>query len=334
MNERQKRLSSNTMSSAIDAFLIKTAPAPLPGEPAKTVVTTPPQLADSKQKTENLIITPPLAQEWLDTRKKDNCRHSEGKIRRYSKVMAAGGWMLTHQGIAFDPEGKLHDGYHRLHSIVKANIPVEMAVTWNVDPESYKVIDVGFTRTPGHMFRMAGSTHPDTEAAAVRLMLRYRIALDKGNMPGDSLTTDELTTYWEDHDEVSEIADVILSKGPKWNQFIRPAVGLTLALLATDRRHPINLVKEFLQSVGLGANLGDGSPILHLRNKLTSVKSKKGGTRLMAEDYLVMVIRSYNAWVQKRQLKIIYGINVNGENSFPDVLRYTPSQHRHPTEAA
>ena len=45
--------------------------------------------------------------------------------------------MTTHQGIAFDENGVLQDGQHRLCAIVSANKPVDMMVTSGLSPDNF-----------------------------------------------------------------------------------------------------------------------------------------------------------------------------------------------------
>lgn len=56
--------------------------------------------------------------------------------------MKAGNWRVSHQGIAVDKDARLLDGQHRLTAIVKSGVTVQMAVTYNVDPEAFGVIDL------------------------------------------------------------------------------------------------------------------------------------------------------------------------------------------------
>jgi hypothetical protein len=60
-----------------------------------------------------------------------------------ARDMSEGRWQLTHQGLAFDPDGRLVDGQHRLYAIMRSGKTIEMSVTWNVDPKSFEVVDTG-----------------------------------------------------------------------------------------------------------------------------------------------------------------------------------------------
>lgn len=94
------------------------------------------------------IITPEIAKNYLAFNSKNrNMRKSV--VTQYAKDMAAGKWELTHQGIAFNCDGTLLDGQHRLAAVVESNCPVQMMVTRGVDSKTQIVMDDHAKRTAG-----------------------------------------------------------------------------------------------------------------------------------------------------------------------------------------
>lgn len=102
------------------------------------------------------VITPQKAAEYLSKNNK-NRRLNDKVVKRYANDMAAGHWTLTHQGIAFDSEGFLLDGQHRLNAIIKCGRPVSMLVTKNMDKKSARDMDCGVIRNESHQISMHGS---------------------------------------------------------------------------------------------------------------------------------------------------------------------------------
>lgn len=74
------------------------------------------------------IITPEEAGEFLRTRNEKNRPIRDRLVRRYAADMRSGTWELTHQGVAFDAEGNLIDGQHRLQACVMSKIPLRTTV--------------------------------------------------------------------------------------------------------------------------------------------------------------------------------------------------------------
>lgn len=103
-------------------------------------------------KTELVTITPDMAREWLKANTK-NRKIRPHVVDKYASDMMNGDWMVTHQGIAFDSEGTLIDGQHRLLAISKANVPVQMMVTRGFVPGTMSMIDVGAARKTSDIIR-------------------------------------------------------------------------------------------------------------------------------------------------------------------------------------
>jgi hypothetical protein len=99
-----------------------------------------------KMRTTIELITPALAAEYLKLNTK-NRRHRPWKSDQFARIIVAGDWKVTHQGIAFGTDNSLKDGQHRLHGIVKAGIAVHVMVTRNMPDEAMIAIDQGTLRS-------------------------------------------------------------------------------------------------------------------------------------------------------------------------------------------
>lgn len=91
-------------------------------------------------------ITPEIAQRYLSKRPATQRAIRPAKVAQYAADMRDGRWSLTHQGIAFDAEGRLVDGQHRLSAVVKAGVAVDVLVTRGVGAEAFVGMDRGMLR--------------------------------------------------------------------------------------------------------------------------------------------------------------------------------------------
>jgi hypothetical protein len=57
---------------------------------------------------------------------------SDNKVNQYARDMLNSQWVLNHQGIAFDDDGNLIDGQHRLAAIARSGCTVDMLVTTGI----------------------------------------------------------------------------------------------------------------------------------------------------------------------------------------------------------
>jgi len=94
---------------------------------------------------ETVIITPKQAESWLELNK-DNRKTSKKKIMEYANEIKNGRWRYTHQGIAFDKDGYLLDGQHRLQAIIDSGIALKTVVACGVDRGEFTILDRGFPR--------------------------------------------------------------------------------------------------------------------------------------------------------------------------------------------
>ena len=93
------------------------------------------------------LITPAVAQEILDSSNASNRRMRGWWATALAAAIKRNEWILTHQGIAFDKDGNLIDGQHRLKAVVLSGVAVKMFVFAGLDPKAFMAIDVGVKRS-------------------------------------------------------------------------------------------------------------------------------------------------------------------------------------------
>lgn len=99
-------------------------------------------------------IDKPLALEYL-AHNKVNRVPTKRAIDKYAEDMKRGRWELSPDGISFNVDGELINGQHRLMAIVKADVAVEMYVTFDV-PNTVFEFDRQVARTQAHILQMRG----------------------------------------------------------------------------------------------------------------------------------------------------------------------------------
>lgn len=162
--------------------------------------------------TKTVAITPEMAREWLTHNMAGNRPVLKGTVHSYARQMRNGSWNLTHQGIAFDENGELIDGQHRLNAIVEANIPVTMNVTTGVRREKGEVftIDMGRKRTYANVVQMSGMEDPVYKGAGcyVSAYIRYKLP---GGRKADPA---EIIDYIDRHyDDVKKLCNYVATGG-------------------------------------------------------------------------------------------------------------------------
>ena len=107
-----------------------------------------------EMKSNVMMVDPALAAAWLAKNAQHNRPMRPTVVAGYAQQMQRGQWQLTHQGVAFDVNGILIDGQHRLSAVVQSNCIVPMMVTMNAPSVSFEALDCGIGRTIGDRLRM------------------------------------------------------------------------------------------------------------------------------------------------------------------------------------
>ena len=130
-------------------------------------------------RTEIKTIWPDEARHILKHNNKINRNISDTFVNKIANDILNDTFILTHQGIAFDTDGNLLDGQHRLAGCIKANKPIKILVTYDVPKKyeangvalnSFEIIDSGRTRTVAQMLNISGVPYATGVAATAKIL--------------------------------------------------------------------------------------------------------------------------------------------------------------------
>lgn len=120
-------------------------------------------------------ITPEMAMEILEKHNPRNRNVVESSVQAYANDMKNKRWTVTHQGLAFNENGDLLDGQHRLWAVVFANMPVDFMVTRGLPDQDVQggvvintmdAIDKGRARTTGQNLSLCHGVKNGNQVAA------------------------------------------------------------------------------------------------------------------------------------------------------------------------
>lgn len=129
--------------------------------------------------TEYILVTPTMAKEYL-LRNNNNRGLRMHIVKEQASAIKRGEWITTHQGVALSKSGNLLDGQHRLRAIVESGIAITIAVTHNIDDESFKAIDCGLSRNL-HERTSITPRYAEVVSSLYRIInsTRYRLSADQ-----------------------------------------------------------------------------------------------------------------------------------------------------------
>jgi len=191
-------------------------------------------------KVEVTNVTPLMARKWLERVAPFNRPVHASVVRKYRDALIRGEYVMSHQGLAFDTDGWLMDGQHRLHAI--AELPDDtvfpMVVTTGLSRDAFLVMDQGMKRGTADALRRA------KRAVEVAKLLAY-FAYSKSY----SLTAMVVEPFV---DRTESIHDVIVSNAPKsvktWSSAPVRSAAVLSVLMGVDVSYISRLYRGLVMS--------------------------------------------------------------------------------------
>lgn len=209
------------------------------------------------------LVTPAMAETFLANQAPQR-RLDMNRVKVNAGVMGRHEWLITNQGLAFDFAGRLIDGQHRLHAVIKSGVAVPFLVVF-MDHETMRVIDAGKKRTTADLLTI---THPEIKSAVVvaaiaNAHLQIRAALARNIQLGNSYDAPNWRQLAEYEEHQTAIRGIMEYHTPIKTA---PLLGASMVAMPVD---PVKIT-AFLESVKSGAGLAEGSPALLARNYILS----------------------------------------------------------------
>jgi hypothetical protein len=252
--------------------------------------------------TEVRIVTPELAREWLERKPAHQRTLSKQRVKDWADVIRRNEFVLTHHGIAFDANGNLTNGQHRLWGCVEADMPIQVMVTWGID--DFAVIDTGKTRTAGDVLTIDGKAHANVISSAAKILMQY----EAGRRPWASvrIPPDRIMRWVDErYDDLLPLARSAVSIHGRLTG--GPSPYLAALYVCSEYSKSIQLEQTFDEWVG-GLVTGVGLPEADGRLALASwvnnaARALNGGQK---RDCLFMnVLRVYQAFLRDEPLRRI-----------------------------
>lgn len=226
-------------------------------------------------------ISPDKARDYLAT---NVCNRacSKASVKRWADTMKAGAWKLSSDAIAFDWNGVLINGQHRLNALIETGATMPFLVAYNFPPESKNALDVGKKRALHEIMTINGYPITLNETAICKFIMT---PWGKGTAtnPDHEVHRAKLKRV---HQRLKPEIDFIL-ENTKFKEFAAPELAALTLLLA--RSQDPELVCDFI-------NLLRG-------------KGRLDGT-FKKQDEVVSLYRDHTIRIRDR------GFGISGMNSY------------------
>lgn len=156
---------------------------------------------DSKITEEMVDVTPEIAAAWLE-RNTVNRPLRRVVVDRYASDMSAGRWIHSPDNIiAFDSDGNLIGGQHRLHAVIKSGFVMKCRASYGwADPDLKHVLNSGAPVSAGDVLDSNGVANASRVASALRALAQFRDAKTNNYVASNS----EVRQLYQRHPEISK----------------------------------------------------------------------------------------------------------------------------------
>ena len=257
-------------------------------------------------------IDPVIAKELLMGQRK-NRSISKSTVKKYKEFMKLGRWVLNGEPLIFGG-GKLIDGQHRLTACVESGETFK-AVWIELNEECvFDTLNQGKRRNGADVLSVYGHVNATNFFSSLCILARidkygelgYQGFGNQGRLPIPNHEVEEYALKYP-HLEVS------IRKVDNWYRQFRLKKGPMGALHYLLRRSEADRVPmseesddlksdAFMRSLCLGMNLGQGNPILPLRNSLLRQMSNN---EKISPHYIIRGgVLAYNGWMTGQKTNV------------------------------
>ncbi|WP_328581745.1 hypothetical protein [Streptomyces sp. NBC_00370] len=240
-------------------------------------------------------VTPELAESFL-TKAAVNRRLNMSQVKVLAETILRGEWKLTHQGIAFDSDGALLDGQHRLHAIMEAKTTVEMIIFEGLSKEVFPVLDIGKRRSGADTLFSTGEKNLPQLSSTVRHVILFKTMSNAPwRGPQARVSNDQiLAAYNEDPEGYRESVTI----GRELSKYLFaswPAVSTGVYL--TTEAAPAAEIESWISGLKSGASLDPHDARLALREVAKDIQKRSSKRKMNMRDQVAIYIKAWNAWV-------------------------------------
>ena len=263
-------------------------------------------------------ISPDVAKQYIRTNNQNRPLRKR-RVDYYAKLMERGKWKLTHQGIAFDKNGVMIDGNHRMHAVVQSGLTMPFMVTHGIDHDTFDVVDVGYKRTAGNIFAIHGVKNYQEHASGIpRYMRMATTSSHRQGASGFRISDFGAFTYGDFYDFYRENAgflDVVSNDCTRYYKQYKILTKSTIyayyCFLYFEKNHAKPIIDDFFNSLYMFTHSArSNSPTLLFR---ILMKHHAGDKVLSKEEQEAYFVIAWNNFIDRKTTKSL----VKRKGTFP-----------------
>ena len=261
-------------------------------------------------------ITTEIAAEIL----KDNlCNRllKETAIAKYARDMESGSWWLNGEALVFSSSGRIINGQHRCHAVIRSGVPVDMCVVYGVSHECFNSMDTGVKRSFADVLASKGEA--ECKALAAAASLKYKqvagtLGDNSGRMAMSNSDGFEILARHPGLRDAVRCSRVFATRGSS-------AITRTMAawMIHELRNYEDReAVDNFFFGMRTGENLSKGNPILAFRKRTAAHVA--GASRLSPVLVLALAVKAWNAYSAGKTVTLLWYDRYGKGEEFPELI--------------
>lgn len=247
------------------------------------------------------IITPKIANEYLEHNTNNFRRCRPNVVTNYARDMENGDWRLSWDCIAFDEDGNLSNGQHRLYGIVDSGKPQVCFVMRNC-PNDLFFGDTGTKRSIGDYLKHSGIAddpliYSNIGVGALNAMLKFLFT--KRVYKPTAFDVQNLVERMPDPDVFATIIQIVRT-GPRGINTAPIIASSYAAFVCTNDELVFEFLKELVSGVGQPT-------VISLRDKLiTGFYGTNGAGHSMQINIIKVTQRVIKAYLSGEHLSKLF----------------------------
>lgn len=229
------------------------------------------------------MLTREKAQTLVDSQTDQQRKLSNAHVARYADASERGLWKFDGTPIRVDWYGRMVDGQHRCHMVIKTGKAEKVLIIYGLDPDIFQVLDSGKRRAIGDALRVLDESHYCVLASALTILAAY----ENGTISAGHGVGGEKYKSFQTEDALT-----LLKKHPDLRASVKKAmpVRIVLNLSAAAFLHYVFSKKnapqadEFFEKLASGEGFKKKDPIGVLRDRLlfnrTEAKKMNRGCKI------------------------------------------------------
>lgn len=179
---------------------------------------------------QNMLITPEMAKAFLKRAEETHFKNrkvNEATVKKYAEAMKNGEWVMNGQTIIFDEVDTPTNGFHRLHAVIKADVPIWFSCASKVCREYVRTMDTGRKRSAEDDLDFLGIEHKP----GILRIVKQKLNLDKNRRwkeSSDSVSGISNRMQCDEYINKKEFYDKILEWSRKWQETSKKTLSYNL----------------------------------------------------------------------------------------------------------